>query len=393
MMVASRSSSDATIHSLPDVRSWAATKLRMRLDSMPLRRYRKTDDSFWTVGWLPCRFDRLIAGHAPDIVHLHWVGAGYLPVQALKQFRCPIVWTLRDMWPMTGGCHYTAGCERYRGACGECPQLRSGKEEDLSRAVWRGKHRHWRGLDLWLVPISRWLDDCVRSSPLLRDFHSEVIPNGLDISQFTPADKQAGRATWGLPTDRQIIVYGAVNATTDARKGFAELLEALKILGGNDAAGRLLLVVFGDLQPGDIPDYGIETRFVGYVDDNTRLSRLYAAADVAVMPSLQEAFGKTVIEAMSCGTPVVAFSGGGPDDIIEHCVDGYLAQAFRPDALAEGIAWCLRATAGGIDLGGRARKKVQATFDIDIVATRYRSLYDRILARSGAGRGATEAAQ
>jgi glycosyltransferase involved in cell wall biosynthesis len=175
------------------------------------------------------------------------------------------------------------------------------------------------------------------------------------------------------------MVYGAVNATPDPRKGFAELLAALRVLGRDAGALNPLLVVFGDLQPGDFPDCGVEIRHAGYIRDNARLSQLYSAADVAVMPSLQEAFGKTLIEAMACATPVVAFGGGGPDDIIDHRIDGYLARPYEPADLAAGIAWSLSAVAGGADLGRRARAKVETVFDIDAVAARYQALYRRIL--------------
>jgi glycosyltransferase involved in cell wall biosynthesis len=393
MLVGRQHRPDSTIRPLPGKVAQLAARLRMRFDALPLRRYDKTDDSFWTIGWMPSRIGRMVADFAPDIVHLHWVGAGFLPIRAMAQFPCPVVWTLRDMWPMTGGCHYTAGCERYRQACGTCPQLRSEDEEDLSRTVWRSKRRHWRNLDLHLVPISRWLGDCVRASPLLRDYPLDVIPNGLDIGLFTPVGKAAGRAAWQLPADRPVIVYGAVNATTDPRKGFAELQAALKILGRDQGDRRPLLVVFGDLQPGDIPDCGVEIRYVGYIRDNTRLSQLYAAGDVAVMPSLQEAFGKTLIEAMACATPVVAFGGGGPDDIIDHRADGYLARPFEPADLAAGIAWSLATVAAGADLGQRARAKVAAAFDIDVVAARYQALYRRILLARAAGNESSMAAQ
>ena len=385
MLVGRKKHADDTVLPLSGAGARLAARLRMRFDEWPLRRYRKTDDSFWTIGWLPTRTARMVAEFAPDIVHLHWIGAGFLPVQAMAQFPCPIVWTLRDMWPVTGGCHYTAGCERYREGCGACPQLRSDDAEDLSHAVWRRKRRHWQNLDLHLVPISRWLGDCIHTSPLLRDYPYEVIPNGLDTGLFTPVGKAAGRAAWQLPADRPIAVYGAVNATTDPRKGFTELLTALKILGRDAATAHPLLVVFGDLQPGAIPDFGVEVRYVGYIRDNLRLSQLYSAADVAVMPSLQEAFGKTLIEAMACATPVVAFGGGGPDDIIDHRVDGYLARPFEPEDLATGIAWSLAAVAEGRNLGGRARAKVMSAFDIDAVAGRYLALYRRILQARTAG--------
>lgn len=381
MLVASRKrEDDATIHRPSGPLAPFLAKLRMRFDELPLRRYDKTDDSFWSIGWLPARFDHLAAKLKPDIVHLHWVGAGFLPIAAFKQFRVPVVWTLRDMWGFTGGCHYTVGCERYREGCGACPQLRSEREHDLSRRIWLHKQKHWRDLDLWLVPISHWLGDCVRASPLLGHQPIEVIPNGLNTAIFHPTEKAAARQAWGLPADRPILAYGAINAIHDVRKGFRELLQALALIGQHEEAERLLLVVFGDLKAGDIPDCGIETRYVGHIGDNEKLCQLYASADVAVMPSLQEAFGKTLIEAMACGAPVVAFDHGGPRDIVAHRHDGYLARPFRADDLAAGILWCLHEIAAGVDLGRRARAKVEAEFDIDVVAGRYDALYRRILA-------------
>jgi glycosyltransferase involved in cell wall biosynthesis len=379
MLVASKASQDETVKTLPGSLPQFAAKLRMRLDRLPLHFYRRTEESFWSLGWVPSRIDKVIDEFDPDIVHLHWVGAGYLPISALRQIRRPIVWTLRDMWTFTGGCHYTAGCERYRTGCGTCPQLRSTREDDLSRSIWQHKQKQWRDLDLWLVPISRWLGECAAASPLLGRYPIEVIPNGLNLSTFRPMAKSAARAAWELPQDRPIAIYGAINSTRDPRKGFAELLGALRALGQDERTRNMLLLVFGDLQHGDVPDCGIETRYVGYVDSNDRLAQLYSAADIAVMPSLQEAFGKTIIEAMACETPVVAFNSGGPRDIINHGIDGYLAKPFEPADLAKGMAWCLERLANGDQLGTAARAKVTSRFDIEAVADQYEQLYDAIL--------------
>ena len=182
--------------------------------------------------------------------------------------------------------------------------------------------------------------------------------------------------------DRQIITYGAMHATHDPRKGYRELLAAIEKLKDAGQAAKLLLVVFGDLSPGDMPDLGIESRNVGYINDDQRLSLLYSAADVAAVPSKEEAFGKTLIEAMACATPVVAFDSGGPRDIITHRHDGYLAEPYSADDLAAGIAWCLDQAKSGAGLGLRARAKVESKFDIDVVAASYERLYRRILAEA-----------
>jgi glycosyltransferase involved in cell wall biosynthesis len=382
MVVGRKRSADADVLSPPSALARLWVTARMRLDHLPLRRYSSHGPmaSFWTVGWVPSRIGALAKRFAPDIVHLHWVGAGFLPIQAMKQFGCPIVWTLRDMWAFTGGCHYTDGCTHYERDCGACPQLHSGREYDLSRAIWSRKRRHWATADLWLVPISTWLADCARSSSLLRTAPIEVIPNGLDLGRFQPVDRRHARDVCGLPADRPIIVYGAVRATRDPRKGFHELLAALAKFREAPAHRDAVLVVFGDFKPGELPDLGIESRYMGYVDDDQRLVRLYASADVAVMPSLQEAFGKTIIEAMACGTPVVAFDSGGPRDIISHRVDGYLATPFDTADLARGIGWCLAERRAGRPLGAHARAKVEAKFDIAVVAARYHALYQTAVA-------------
>jgi glycosyltransferase involved in cell wall biosynthesis len=358
-----------------------ANKLRIRLDPLPLRRYRRTDESFWTLAWMPSRIDRAVETFAPDLVHIHWVGGGFLPIEALKHLRTPLIWTLRDMWVFTGGCHYTAGCERYMQGCGYCPQLRSSSESDVSRQTWLRKEAEWRGLDLWLVPISSWLADCARETELFRDTPIEVIPNGVDIDRFPVTDKAEAKASWQFAPERRHILFGAVDALRDSRKGFSQFVEAARHLAQDDRTGRAEIVVFGDMAPASMPELGLPVRFVGNIDDDDALARLYAAADVMVAPSLQEAFGKTLIEAMACGTPVVAFGSGGPTDIVDHRRTGYLAEPFDPRDLARGIAWCLDEADQDSELGLRARMRVERDFGIGTVAEHYRALYRRILAR------------
>jgi glycosyltransferase involved in cell wall biosynthesis len=379
ILVGRKSGSDPTVSAPDGPLARLAARARMRFDQWPLRRYRKTDDAFWSVGWLSSGIETQIAAIDPDIVHLHWTGNGFLGVRDLARIGRPMVWTLRDMWAFTGGCHYTSGCDRYRNMCGACPQLRSSDENDLSRAIWMRKEAAWHGIDLWLVPISEWMAQCARQSPLLRPFPTGVIPNGVDTSRFRPIERVDGRASWALPKGACVVVFGAINATRDPRKGYSQLLEALRILAESEHGEKLVVAVFGDTKPEDIPDIGIDVRFLGFVEDDHRLADLYSCADVAVVPSLEEAFGKTVIEAMACGTPVVAFDHGGPRDIITHRVDGYLARPFQSEDLAAGILWCIDQGRNDIALRDRARAKAVARFDIGTVADRYMALYHRIL--------------
>lgn len=384
MLVGRKYSDDPAVTEPPNRFHRLTSAVRGRLDVLPLSGYRKTEESYWTLGWLPNRIDRAVAAHDPDIVHVHWTGGGFMSVDALRHLRYPVVWTLRDMWAFTGGCHYTAGCERYATACGRCPQLRSVEERDLSRRMWLHKQSAWRGMNLRLVPISSWLADCVHKSGLFPHTPVEVIPNGIDTGDFRPFDSAAAKAEWRLAADRFHVLFGAIDATDDARKGFHHMVAAIRMLAESGWSDRIELVVFGGTAPDGISDLGIPIRSVGKVSDDAALARLYSACDVMVVPSEQEAFGKTLVEAMACGTPVVAFASGGPTDIVAHGETGYLADPFDVRSLADGIIWCIEDAGRNAALGARARARAQDEFEIDVVAQRYQSLYSQILARKAA---------
>jgi glycosyltransferase involved in cell wall biosynthesis len=381
MLVGRKYSDDESVVPISGHLASAREWLRGRLDTIPLRRYEKTDDSFWTVGWVPRRLAPMVASLKPDLIHIHWTGAGFLPVDILRTLPYPIVWTLRDMWAFTGGCHYTAGCRRYQTGCGHCPQLRSEVSQDLSHSVWQNKRCNWNGVDLWLVPISNWLADCARRSPLFATTPIKVIPNGVDGRRFHPVPRAQARAVWELDPDKRYVLFGALGAVHDERKGFRALVEALHELDKLKLPQRPELVVFGDDAPREDLPPDLPVRFVGHISDDEKLAQLYASADVTVIPSLQEAFGKTVIEAMACGSPVVAFRSGGPADIIVHQETGYLAEPFDPVDLARGIAWCLQNSVRA-NMGHKARSRVEDNFESHIVAQSYQKLYRSILGRA-----------
>lgn len=378
MLVGRKYGEDSHVTQLRGALAPLTERVRGKLDRWPLRSYGKTDESFWTLGWQNRDLRGAVAKLAPDLVHLQWTGGGFLPVEALRQSPAPLVWTLRDMWAFTGGCHYTAGCDRYVSGCGACPQLRSAQADDISSATVTRKHRAWQGLDITVVPISAWMAARARASQLLRATPATVIPNGIDTSVFRPAEKRQARMDMGLPEEGRYILFSALNALQDTRKGFWHLAEALERFAGGGAPAPKLLIA-GGMPEGEAPELPVETHFVGRVDDDDRLAALYAAADVVAAPSLQEAFGKVHAEAMACGTPVVAFDSGGPSEIVVHRETGYLAEAFDVDDLARGLSWCLERTAVSPALGEAARERAERLYDIGVVARDYIDLYDEIL--------------
>jgi glycosyltransferase involved in cell wall biosynthesis len=327
---------------------------------------------------LPDNLAARVAGVAPDIIHLHWV-ARMMRLETLQRFKVPIVWTMHDSWAFTGGCYLPGDCTRYRESCGNCPLLNSSDGDDLSKRIWQRKQKAWQGLNMTIVAPSRWMAACARASSLFRNTCIEVIPNGLEVDRFKPVDQGTARDALSLPRGRKLILFGAKGAVEDRNKGFHLLVQALRELGGVGRNDDIELLVFGSPEPGTPPDTGFRTHYLGWQRDDSTLSLLYAAADMFILPSLQESLGYTAMEAMACGTPCVAFNQGGVPDLIDHEQNGYLAQPFEPVDLARGIAWVLGDEERRKGLSQQARRKVELEFAVERVAARHLALYRDLL--------------
>lgn len=318
-------------------------------------------------------------------VHLHWIGDGFLLIKAFSRFKSPVVWSFHDPWPFTGGCHYPGSCLRYQESCGACPQLGSARSKDLSRWVRSQKRRHFRSADLTAVAQSRWLWQCARSSSLFRDRRIGLIPYGLDETLYKPLDRVLARRALNLPEEEKIIVMGAMNSTTDKRKGMDHLVTAARAPAGRGWGTKTRLVVFGATDTPAVTDFGLDTRLMGMIHDDYSLALICSAADVFVAPSTEEAFGLTVLEAMACGTPCVGFDVGGIPDMIEDRQTGFLVRSVNGEALAEGIAWILQDEDRRKTLCRNAGGLVESKFTSRLYAQRYLNLYEEILKREGGG--------
>lgn len=353
---------------------------RPLLDALPLRRHPQRTTPPWTVGWLPYpAVDRAVA--EADVVHLHWLGFGFVSPRQLLSWNKPLLWTLHDMWPVTGGCHYTAGCERFRSGCGACPQLRSTNPNDISARRFASKAEVMRRLPIQFVGLSRWMTEQARASGMITDHPVHVIPNGLDLQCFQPLNKQAACQAFGLSAEQPVILFGALNALADERKGSHLLLAAIRQLEAEGWAPgvRPQYVVFGANAPATPELAALPIRYVGRLHDDVALALLYSAADVMVVPSLQETFGQTASESMACGTPVVAFAATGLLDVVVHGETGYLARPYESSDLAAGIRWVLADDERRQRLSVQARRRCEELFDQHVVARAHQALYRELL--------------
>ena len=324
---------------------------------------------------LPSGRVNALNGNSADILHLHWVQGEMLSVSDIGRLIRPVVWTLHDMWAFCGAEHYT---EEFRWREGYRTDNRPGYESgfDINRWVWKRKQKLWK-TPRHIVTPSRWLGQCVKDSALMGDWPVSVVPNTIDTKQWQPVNTSLARELLRLPKDVPLLLFGAMGGGRDPRKGFDLLQAALKRLQGEGS--KLQLVVFGELPPKVIPDYGFPIHYTGHLHDELTLRVLYSAADVFVLPSRQDNLPNTGVEASACGTPVVAFNTCGLPDIVSHKETGYLAEAFSTEDLAKGITWVLEDAERHARLSAAARSRAVRLWSPDVVVPQYLAVYEQAI--------------
>lgn len=355
--------------------------LRPSIDRLPLKFYTKRENKTYSLQWTPDNLYNEILKFAPDVVSLQWICKGYLKIETLlkiNQLNIPIVWTLRDMWPFTGGCHYTYHCQKYINSCGNCPQLNSNSPYDLSNWVWRRKNKVYQNSDITIVALSNWIGNCARASSLFKDKRIEVIPNGINTEIYKPINQEIARNITNLPINKKLVLFSAVRATGDPRKGFSYLKFALEKMSKMEFQSEIELVIIGATKPISPETFGYKTHYLGNLNDDFSIALAYNVADVFIAPSIQENLPNTVLEALACGIPCVAFNIGGMPDLIEHQKNGYLAKPYQVDDLVQGLVWVLENEERRLKLSNYARNKVETEFNLMLQAKRYKFLFENL---------------
>ncbi|HHY0530094.1 TPA: glycosyltransferase family 4 protein [Vibrio parahaemolyticus] len=376
MLVLNKSSDDFSVLGPDSKYEKIKNAIKPIIDSVPVRLHKNRSLTPFSTSWI--RSDSIVKKINelnPDIVHLHWINGGMIRIEDLTKIKAPIVWSLHDMWAFTGGCHYNENCNNFKNVCGKCSVLRSSRDRDLSNWVFKRKRKAFKNINrLVIVGLSKWLADCAKESMLLKNVPVINLPNPIDTEIFKLSDKDVARDLWNLPKNKKLVLFGAMGATSDPRKGFKELSSAFDKIERDDVE----FVVFGASEPSEPPKVGCKVNYVGCLSDQISLVSLYNAVDVMVVPSLQENLSNAIMESLSCGTPVIAFDIGGNSDLIEHKINGYLAKPFSGNDLAHGIDWVL-GHEQYLKICKNARKKVIAEFESNVVSCKYIDLYKKCI--------------
>lgn len=379
MLVKNKKSSDENVYTL------RSNKIKnffiYRLDYLFwLNRYPDREDVNFSISYWKTNIGKMIRALNPDIIHLHWISDNLVSLEEIARFNRPVVWSMHDMNPFTGGCHYDNFCDRYRTTCGNCPVLHSNKQRDLSTWIQKRKRQVFsRTQNLTMIGLSRWIQQAAQESTILQGVPVMNLPNGIDTFQYKPVPKQVAKDILSIPPEKKVILFGAQFSNAEKRKGYRHLVKAMNGLMSKD----VIVIVFGAKADTSETGVPVPVRFLGNLYDDLSLCIVYSAADVMVVPSEQENLANGIVESMACGTPVVAFNIGGNPDIIVHKENGYLANAFDANDLQNGIDWILNHP-DYENFVKNVRKTIVERFDIAIVASQYATLYHEILNRNKA---------
>jgi glycosyltransferase involved in cell wall biosynthesis len=321
-----------------------------------------------------------------DIVNLHNLHGRFFNHRQLPAFssRKPIVWTLHDMWALTGHCAYAYDCLRWQTRCFDCPLLKEPGRRivqpaptriDLTRRLWQSKRHHFGRSTLHIITPSQWLRDLVAESYLSAAATVRHIPNGLDLGVFRPRDKVMARRALSVPQDASTILFVAERVAAE-RKGLRYLLDALQSMQEPERFALLTVGATGTLAEG-LDRF--RRRDLGTLDDESLMSLVYSAADVFVLPTLADNQPLVLLEAMACGTPMVAFNVGGVPEMVRHMETGYLARYKDASDLARGIQVLLEDHATRSRMGQQCREVAEAEYSLHLQAQRYLEVYEHAI--------------
>ena len=319
-----------------------------------------------------------------DIINLHWINNFQSSETIFKLLALgkPVIWTLHDQWPFTGGCHYSAGCEQYTNKCKACPQLKDNKY-DIPFKVQQNKIRKYRKNNLTIVTPSKWLADCARKSTVFSDLRVEVIPNSIEIDVFKPVSKEQAKVSLGIIPDAITLLFGS-NSNKSPRKGFDQLLKSILHCIEHDYIKKLIekrrlnMLTFGKGDE-ELRNVGIPVISLGHIDSDEKLANIYSAADIFLLPSLEDNLPNTMLESMACGTPIVAFEVGGIPDVIQNGVTGYMAPCFSSDRFGDSMVNLITDESIRTQMSLNCRGLIENNFQINHQADKYLELFDDLL--------------
>lgn len=327
---------------------------------------------------------------APTILHIHNLHGYYFDLRRLPRISSmqPTILTLHDAWLLTGHCAHPFNCPRWRTGCGDCPDL--GTYPPISKDATAKNVALKRTLlersRVGIATPSRWLMNMLLEAGFDDPAYGvRLIPNGVDTTIFRPADKRAARASLGLPQDRDIMLFAGQTVTQNCFKDFGTLMDALPALASRGPMAPLLVTLGEDRSESRVLD-GVEVVSVPFTTDAAQVASYYSAADLYVHPARAENLPLTVLEAMACGTPIVASDVGGIPEIVLEGETGLLVPEGDAQAFAAAVASLLDDQSLRTTMSAAGPARIARCFSFDSQVDAYLNWYAELAEQATRGR-------
>lgn len=372
MAVRRKHSTDPYVHKMtPSELGWPSVA-RGYLDMLPSILCRRRDEPI-SLGLQSANLGAVVDRFKPDVVNLHWINGGIASIRTVGKLQVPVVWTLHDMWPFTGGCHYSGDCLQYRKTCSRCPKIKPLRGATaLSQWVYHRKRKHWGGKQLHAITPSAWMKELALTSNLFAKASITHIPNCVDPAIFNGDARERTRTELGLDPHTQAILFAGAN---QARKGADIIPTVIERLINSPKSERYRFLFLGGLPPTLVPSKHI-VQLAGSTDEH-RVASYYAASDLYALPSLEDNLPNTVSESLCCGTPVAAFPTGGIVEMVRDDLNGTLSSDHTATSFVDAIQRALAALAWSrLGIAHDARH----SYAPSSVATAYRAIFQDCLA-------------
>ncbi|MFM1913487.1 MAG: Spore coat protein [Bacteroidota bacterium] len=298
-----------------------------------------------------------------DIIHLHWINFGTISYKSLEKLlnsKKSIFHTLHDSWIFTGGCHLPGECTNFINECGNCQFLKQPNEKDISNFNWKNKKKIILNSKIKFIACSNWIKNKALKSSILVNKEIFTLGNPINTELYKNSNQTK-------PINRLLFISSNI---LDEKKGFNYLVEALNHL--EDKKFELVLIGKNSTKT-SFSNENIKLLTHEFIPSED-LIEFYASSSVLIFPSLEDNLPNTIMESMACGTPVVAFKTGGIPEMIDHKINGYLANYKDSNDLAKGIQYLLEN-----DLSYQARKKIEENFSEKVIAEKLIKLYQSTL--------------
>ena len=305
--------------------------------------FKSSNKNTHSINLIPSKLLKIINEFNADIVNLHWLGNETLSINQISKIKSKIVWTMHDMWPFCGAEHYTSD-ERYKRGYLKNNRPVYEKGFDINKYIWGKKILKFKNVNKIIV-TSKWMQDCLKESLIFKNHPIKEIPLILDQKFWSPVNESdTAKKILGLPKNKKIITFGSDNYLGNDRKGFNYIIKIFEYYENNN---DIEFIIFGENNSNRLNNYlkkfNVKKKFInlGKINDQINMKLLYAASDLIISPSIQEAFGLIISESQHMGVPCVVFKNTGSESIVEHKKTGYVAKLKSVDDFIEGITWCL----------------------------------------------------